>query len=1396
MNYTKNIMSKPLALVTALMLVFSISFPAGIAWAATGGPNSGSNFTSVSFPGPGGSDVVWSNPSNTQSSDDSYATALIDDNDESEYLKATGFGFSIPVNSVIDGIEVSVEKSALQAGEISDYRVRLVKDGVTGSTDRADTSTEWGTSDITTTYGNSTDLWGTTWSVLDVNSAATGVVFAAGHDNGGGPDTARVDHITMTVYYTSPTPLPFTETFGTSNSTTVSGWVEHEPTIITGSTSGPDITQDGTSSNKFAKIGEDNGGHGYICRYFDAIGKSNLLLSYAWNGDHDAESNDYGVVEYKTSGNCSDSSGWTNVASYVLDQPSHDEWQSQSGVSLSVDNSIFLLRFRNVANGPENNEYFRVDDVIIQSASVGSISGQKYNDVDGDGIKDLEEVGLPGWTINLSGTTNNSTVTDQSGNYSFLGLGDGTYNVCEILQAGWQQIFPSSPQFCPGPSAGYSISIGGGNDAIGNNFGNRQMGKIVIEKQTNPTSQEVFDFTASYDIDGFSLTDDQSNDSGFIPAGTYSVNENNVPVGWDLTSATCNDGSLVSAIDVSPGETVTCTFVNTKRGSITVFKDVRTPDHQSLIGDNHPFTVNLNGSDPQVITDSVSYVYNNLVPETYTITENPDPKGNYDFFSFSSDEDLNPSNGAQITIAPGQAMTLTIENAQKQGQLTVFKQVIWHGIGTEAFPSDFTMNVDGINVLPSSSFPGSEQGTPVTLDPGEYSVSEDGLEGYAMSQSSDCLGTMTSNGNKTCNVTNSDIPIGQGAITVIKYVNNDNGGKFEADSFTLRISSLEGSVTSGQANFVAPGNYTVSEDNPSQLGYNNTGISCVSGQTTDTDGQITVAEQQAWVCTITNDDKPVSLTLNKVVTNDNGGTATGSDWTLTASGQEGRLSGQGPTVSDKNFSAGTYTLSESDGPEGYTESNWICEGGSLIEDQLTLNLGESATCTITNDDIPPLLTLIKEVNNQEGGEANPWDWTLTATGPTTISGSGNEGEYEYSVQSGPEFSAGDYTLSESGQLENYFDSEWNCEGAENEGDSLTLLPGQEAVCTITNTYHPIPPPKLTVTKVVVNDDGRTNTDADFNLFVGQTQVVSGEQNNFEPGEYAVTENQDANYTAAFTGDCDQNGNIALEPGEEKTCTITNDDIAQQQQQQQGGGGGGGGGGYVQPELSISNESSGEPTDVSVTIGWNTSYAATSQVIYAKEGESHTLDLNDNSGTPPKYGYARTTPEYDVSPPTVTHFVTVTGLDPNTVYYFRTVSHGSLVFGGEHTFTTKEAGQGGLVLLTPTGGATPTGGGVTGGGTTAPTGGEAGGAPAPETIPAGPEVTVTGGETIPLTAAVGTVLPAPPPAASLLLANILSLGSDSNWVSWLVLLLILLLIYGIWQTIRSWSKKKNKGNIQG
>jgi len=89
-------------------------------------------------------------------------------------------------------------------------------------------------------------------------------------------------------------------------------------------------------------------------------------------------------------------------------------------------------------------------------------------------------------------------------------------------------------------------------------------GYIVVDKVTNPAgSSQVFQFTPSYGP-GFSLTDaSPPNTSGPLVPGTYAVAEL-LPAGWSAGVPSCNDGSSHLAIGLSPGETVTCTFTNTK----------------------------------------------------------------------------------------------------------------------------------------------------------------------------------------------------------------------------------------------------------------------------------------------------------------------------------------------------------------------------------------------------------------------------------------------------------------------------------------------------------------------------------------------------------------------------------------------------------------------------------------------------------------------------------------------------------------------------------------------------------------------------------------------------------------------------------------------------------------
>ena len=220
---------------------------------------------------------------------------------------------------------------------------------------------------------------------------------------------------------------------------------------------------------------------------------------------------------------------------------------------------------------------------------------------------------------------------------------------------------------------------------------------------------------------------------------------------------------------------------------------------------------------------------------------------------------------------------------------------------------------------------------------------------------------------------------------------------------------------------------------------------------------------------------PPHLTLVKVVTNDNGGTRTITDFPLTATGPVTITGVSGTTaVTNAPVAIGTYTLSEQTQAD-YTASAWVCVGGTQSGSTITLAQSETATCTITNNDNAPALHLRKTVTNDNGGTALNTAWTLTATGalasPTNLSGS-------TPVDSGATFKADTYALGESGPA-NYTASAWSLRGRHAErqqrhGSSRR----QSATCTINNDDNP---PALHLRKVVVNDNGGTAVATDWTL---------------------------------------------------------------------------------------------------------------------------------------------------------------------------------------------------------------------------------------------------------------------------------------------------------------------------
>jgi uncharacterized repeat protein (TIGR01451 family) len=102
--------------------------------------------------------------------------------------------------------------------------------------------------------------------------------------------------------------------------------------------------------------------------------------------------------------------------------------------------------------------------------------------------------------------------------------------------------------------------------------GEENPGDITVIKETDEeTAAAEFAFSASWDADGFVLMDGDSEFSGDLEAGEYTVTETltaeQIAAGWSLADIDCGDadvsveGSTVT-ITLGEGDSVTCTFTN------------------------------------------------------------------------------------------------------------------------------------------------------------------------------------------------------------------------------------------------------------------------------------------------------------------------------------------------------------------------------------------------------------------------------------------------------------------------------------------------------------------------------------------------------------------------------------------------------------------------------------------------------------------------------------------------------------------------------------------------------------------------------------------------------------------------------------------------------------------
>jgi hypothetical protein len=257
-------------------------------------------------------------------------------------------------------------------------------------------------------------------------------------------------------------------------------------------------------------------------------------------------------------GTCSFSGTWTNSHTYTTEG----------------DYTIEVKIYHAQEGGAESND--AQDSVSITLPQTSEISGMKYNDANNNGHND-SEAGLADWTITLSnGDTTSTTTTDQNGNYSFTDLADGTYTVCEVQQAGWQENDPSSGAECT-TGTGYSITVANGDAHAGADFGNFQnevlpTGSISGMKFNDENGNSVNDQEPSISgwpitITGpndFTATTSTNSDGNYsfdnLADGTYTVCEG-MEEGWHQTFPTASTTNEV-ACSILNGYSVTVTDGN------------------------------------------------------------------------------------------------------------------------------------------------------------------------------------------------------------------------------------------------------------------------------------------------------------------------------------------------------------------------------------------------------------------------------------------------------------------------------------------------------------------------------------------------------------------------------------------------------------------------------------------------------------------------------------------------------------------------------------------------------------------------------------------------------------------------------------------------------------------
>ncbi|MFD1344371.1 DUF7507 domain-containing protein [Litorisediminicola beolgyonensis] len=715
------------------------------------------------------------------------------------------------------------------------------------------------------------------------------------------------------------------------------------------------------------------------------------------------------------------------------------------------------------------------------------------------------------WTLSTSGTTPISGVTGTA-DVTNVAVTAGSYTISEVIPGG--VLGYDAALSCTGAAGGFTDAGATVTGAASADVGSVEVGvgENVVCTIDNTLETATLTLVKSVDNGDFgtaAITDwdlrfDGPGDAGavgetgatevtsvVVPAGAYTLTEENGPANYTLSSLVCTgtDQNGADGLTLLDDETVTCTFQNDITvARVTLNKVVNNPaslDGVALDADSWALSVDGgaagNNGDASV-TDVL------VTPGDIALTESA---GSHDLLYSSALSCSGATNGLTYTagatsglvgVEAGDDVECTFVNTLQTATLTLVKEVAPNALGVTADGWNLTFDGLASSGVGATGQTGSGAVTTVTIPAGDYALSEALTPAVAGDIDYQQYGIESLiceiDGNATPDLKSLSAPqlsVADGETAICTFVNAPNTAKVTlvktldvpaayaglatpAGDWVLEVgtNSFTSTAWASQNIYLTPGDYDLSEANDGESFLYDASISCTNGDSSaSASGTLTITDGQVGsdiTCTFANRLETATLTLVKEV--ENGAVSTdvdsAADWDLTYAGPEG-ITGTAATggadVTSVLVPAGDFSLSElgtGANADAYALSSLVCTGGSDATgaNGLTLVDGEDVTCTFVNTLQRGELTLVKEVVNDNGGTFAEADFTLSYNGTAAVQGTPVR------------VAAGDYVLTEA-LVDGYTRTGLSCviEGAGGSsfaGDTLSLVSGDAAVCTFVN----------------------------------------------------------------------------------------------------------------------------------------------------------------------------------------------------------------------------------------------------------------------------------------------------------------------------------------------------------